>query len=159
MAQKNLSINRNVPAKGVLAIAITSILLMSGCNETKPSLSQGEIMENAAEAAISKKKKALSDEWQGTGNAVIGGTAAQDAIGGAAQDAIGGVAQDAIGGVAQDAIGGVAQDAIGGAAQDAIGGAAQNAIGGVAQDAIGGAAQNAIGGAVGGILNTDGYSR
>ena len=102
MIQKNLSINRNVPVKGVLAIAITSILLMSGCNETKPSLSQAEIMENAAEEAISKKKKA-SDEW-------LGENAAQDAIGDAAEDAIGDAAEDAIGDAAQDAIG----DAAGG---------------------------------------------
>jgi hypothetical protein len=91
MTQKNFSINRNIPAKAVLAIAITSISLMSACNETKPSLSQAEIMENAAEAAISKKKKALSDEWQGTENSVIEETA-EDAIGDAAKNAIGGAA-------------------------------------------------------------------
>ena len=106
MIQKNLSINRNIPAKAVLAIAMTSSLLMSACNESKPSLSQAEIIENAAETAISKKKKALSDEWLGR-NSVIEETA-EDAIGDAAQDAIGGAAQDAIGGAAQDAIGGAA---------------------------------------------------
>lgn len=103
MAQKNLSINRNVPYKAVFAIAMTSIGLMSGCNETKPSLSQDEIMENAAKTAISQKKKALSDEWQGRRKAVIEETA-QDAIDDAAEDAIGNGAEDAIGGAARQKI-------------------------------------------------------